>query len=145
MITGREPNIVACMAPHEQAKVLARERRAIARRELDEQKLFAGFLRKLKKQGRLHYVWPRGDKRSTIAIGHPDFSIWLPDRRTAFFEFKLASGKFSLEQEETIELLGRLGHPVCVVSNSLEAERMVSVLLDVIPRVVSTLLNSTTL
>jgi hypothetical protein len=130
MITGREPNIVACMALAEQAKVLARERKAELRRELDEQKQFAGILRKLKKQGeQLHYVWPRGDKRSTIQIGHPDFSIWLPNGRTALFEFKLSSGRFSLEQEETIALLRNLGHHVCIVASALEAERIVKVLL----------------
>src|ERR1700752_2080504 len=100
MITGREPNIVACMAPLEQAKVLASERRAIARCELDEQKQFAAILRKLKKQGALHYVWPGGDKRSTIQIGHPDFSIWFPRGQTALLEFKLPGGKFSPEQEQ---------------------------------------------
>lgn len=129
MITGREPNIVACMAPAEQAKVLGRERKAVARREVDEQKQFAGILRRLKKQGELHYVWPRGDKRSTIQIGHPDFSIWLANGRTALFEFKLASGRFSVEQEETIVLLRNLGHHVCIVASALEAERIVNVLL----------------
>jgi hypothetical protein len=122
MISGREPNIVACMAPAEQAKVLASEIRAIDRRELDEQKCFAGILRKLKKQGRLHYVWPRGDKRSTIAIGHPDFSVWLPLGRIVLFAFKLPGGRFSTEQKQTIELLGNLGHHVCIVSTAKEAE-----------------------
>jgi hypothetical protein len=130
MITGREPNIVACMAKAEQAKVLAAEQRAIARREVDEQKQFAAILRKLKKEGKLHYVWPRGDKRSTIQIGHPDFSIWLPGGRTALLEFKLPGGKFSPDQEQTIELLRSLGHYVCVVTFSDEAERIVSMLLN---------------
>jgi hypothetical protein len=130
MITGREPNIVACMAKAEQAKVLQREHKAIARRELDEQKQFAAILRKLKKQGRLHYVWPRGDKRSTIALGHPDFSIWLPGGRTALLEFKLPGGKFSPEQEQSIELLRSLGHYVCVVTHSDQAERIVTMLMN---------------
>lgn len=131
MITGREPNIVARMAPAEQAKVLARERRAIARRELDEQKSFAAILRKLEKRGALHYVWPRSDKRSTIAPGHPDFSVWLAGGRTALFEFKLASGRFSEEQEKTIELLSSLGHYVWVVGSALEAERIITTLLNI--------------
>jgi len=130
MITGREPNIVACMAQSEQAKVRRSETRAIARRELNEQKQFAAVLRKLKKQGRLHYVWPRGDKRSTIAIGHPDFSIWLPEGRTALFEFKLPGGKFSPEQEETIGLLESLSHYVYIVTNACEAERIVTTLMQ---------------
>jgi hypothetical protein len=130
MITGREPNIVACMAPTEQAKVLAAEHRAIARREVDEQKHFAAILRKLKLAGNLHYVWPRGDKRSTIQIGHPDFSIWLPSGRTALFEFKLAGGRTSQEQEQTIELLRSLGHHVCVVGSAWQAEQVVAALLD---------------
>jgi hypothetical protein len=130
MITGREPNIVACMAKAEQAKVLASEQRAIARRELDEQKQFAAILRKLKKQDKLHYVWPRGDKRSTIAIGHPDFSVWLPDGRTALLEFKLPGGKFSPEQAETMQLLQSLRHPVWTVSSADQAEGIVMALLN---------------
>jgi hypothetical protein len=131
MITGREPNIVARMAPAEQAKVLAPQRRAIARRELDEQKLFAGWLRKWKKEGALHYVWPRGDKRSTIAIGHPDFSVWLPCGRTALFEFKFPGGKFSVEQEQTIELLRSLGHHVHILGAASQARDIVMTLLSV--------------
>lgn len=130
MITGREPNIVARMAPLEQVKVLAREQQAIARREVDEQKQFAGILRKLKKAGKLHYVWPRGDKRSTIAIGHPDFSVWLSAGETAFFEFKLSNGKVSQEQAETIELLQSLGHPLWIVSSAGQAEGIITALLN---------------
>jgi hypothetical protein len=129
MITGREPNIVARMAQAEQAKVCAPEQRAIARRELDEQKLFAGWLRRLKTHGALHYVWPRGDKRSTIAVGHPDFSVWLPNGQTALFEFKLPGGKVSPEQEQTLELLRSLGHYVYVVYCSADAERIVTTLI----------------
>jgi hypothetical protein len=129
MITGREPNIVARMAPAEQARMLQREHRAIARRELDEQKLFAGWLRRLKTHGALHYVWPRGDKRSTIAVGHPDFSVWLPDGMTALFEFKLPGGRVSPEQEQTLELLQSLGHYVYVVYCSTDAERIVMALI----------------
>ena len=129
MITGREPNIVARMSVAEQAKVLASGRRAIARRELDEQKTFAGILRKLKRAGQLHYVWPRGDKRSTIQIGHPDFSVWLPHSGTAFFEFKAESGRFSTEQTQAIELLKSLGHLVLIVATAREAERFVISLL----------------
>jgi hypothetical protein len=131
VITGREPNIVACMSPVEQAKVLASERRAIARRELDEQKCFAAILRKLKKAGLLHYVWPRGDKRSTIAIGHPDFSVWLPCGHAMLLEFKLPGGTFSTEQKDTIELLRSLGHHVLVVANAQEAERILMGLINV--------------
>jgi hypothetical protein len=130
MITGREPNIVACMAKAEQAKVLVSEQRAIARREVDEQKLFAGWLRKLKKARKLHYVWPRGDKRSTIAIGHPDFSIWLPNGQSALFEFKLPGGRFSPEQAETLQLLQSLRHPVWNVSSADQAEGIVMALLN---------------
>jgi hypothetical protein len=131
MITGREPNIVACMAPAEQAKVLARERKAELRRELDEQKQFAGWLRRLKTRGALHYVWPRGDKRSTIQIGHPDFSVWLDNGRTAFFEFKLPNGTLTPEQKQTIDLLHSLDHQVWIVADSSAAERIIAGLLGV--------------
>jgi len=131
MITGREPNIVSRMAQAEQAKVLAREHRANARRELDEQKEFAGYLRRLKNKRALHYVWPRGDKRSTIAIGHPDFSVWFKEGHSAFFEFKGERGKFSIEQEQTIELLQSLDHLVFVVASAEQAERIVTKLLSI--------------
>lgn len=131
MITGRETNIVARMEAREQAKVLAGERRAIARRELDEQKSFAAQLRKLKKASALHYIWPRGDKRSTIALGHPDFSVWLPNGMTALFEFKSSGGRFSDEQKETIQLLEFLNHCVHVVGTSADAMRIITALLGV--------------
>jgi hypothetical protein len=130
MITGREPNIVSRMAKAEQAKVLAPEQRAIARRELDEQKQFAAVLRKLKKAGKLHYVWPRGDKRSTIAPGHPDFSVWFQGGQSAFFEFKLPGGKFSPEQDQTIELLRKLGHAVWILASASAATSILTALLD---------------
>jgi hypothetical protein len=141
MINGREPNIVARMAPAEQARVLRREHRAIARRELDEQKVFAGWLRRLKTHGALHYVWPRSDKRSTIAVGHPDFSVWLPGGQTALFEFKLPGGKVSPEQEETLELLRSLGHYVYIVYCSNDAERIVTTLISIAKKQAPTLLE----
>jgi VRR-NUC domain len=125
VITGREPNIVACMGPVEQAKALAAERRAIARNEIAEQKKFYGWLRKERKAGRLYFLWPRSDKATTIQVGHPDFTVWLPNGRTLLMEFKAPGGKRSPAQEEASTLLDSLGHPVLLIYSAEQAQAIV--------------------
>ena len=130
MITGREPNIVACMEPREQAKRLASERRAIARNEIAEQKQFGAWLRKQRKAGRLNYLWPRSDKATTIQVGHWDFTIWLPSGRELRMEFKVPGGACSPEQEETIALMATLGHPVLLINSAARAQSLVEIALE---------------
>ena len=125
MITGREPNIVACMEPAEQAKALAAERRAIARNEIVEQKKFAGWLRRERTAGRLYFLWPRSDKATTIQVGHPDFTIWLPNGRTLLMEFKAPGGTRSPAQEDAAALLAHLGHPVLLIYSAEQAQDVV--------------------
>lgn len=126
MITGHEPNIVACMEPAEQAKQLARQRAAIRRYELDEQKDFAARLRKLKKTGALNYLWPRTDKATTIQVGHWDFTIWLPKGIELRMEFKAPGSKRTPEQEQVAALMESLGHPVLLITSSEEAQRQLN-------------------
>lgn len=126
MITGHEANIVACMEPVPASKTqLAKARRATSRYELEQQKLFGAFLRKLKKAGQLNYLWPRTDKATTIQVGHWDFTVWLPCGKELRFEFKAPGAKCSAPQQETIALMERLGHPVLIVTEAAEAERQV--------------------
>jgi hypothetical protein len=129
VITGREPNIVACMEPAEQAGALAAERRAIARNEIAEQKKFYGWLRRMRRQGKLWFINPRSDKRSTITVGHPDFSVWLPNGRTLLMEFKAPGGKRSPAQEEASTLLDSLGHPVLLIYSAEQAQAIVELLI----------------
>lgn len=125
MITGREPNIVAWMEPAERDKRLAKERAATRRYELDEQKKFGAWLRKMRKAGVLNYLWPRSDKATTIQKGHWDFTIWLPKGVELRMEFKAPKGRFSPEQEQTIALMETLGHPVLIIHDAAQAERQV--------------------
>jgi hypothetical protein len=128
MIRGDEPNIVARMEPAEQAKRLARERAAIRGYELEQQKEFGAWLRRKRKAGLLNYLWPRTDKATTIQVGHWDFTIWLPNGRELRMEFKApVRGKCSPEQEETIALMAKLGHPVLIINDAGQAQRLVEI------------------
>lgn len=125
MISGREPNIVACMEPQEQAKALAKEHRALVRNERKEQNLFAAWLSLQRDAGKLWFINPRSDKPTTIALGHPDFSIWLSAGRSLLMEFKLPGGTFSKEQREALRRLQLLAHPVVIVATHEDAIRIV--------------------
>lgn len=128
MITGREPNIVARMdGSPEQAKAIAARERENVRRETDEQKLFCAYLRRQRKAGRLNYLWPRSDKATTIQVGHWDFTVWLQNGRELRMEFKAPGGKCSPEQEQTIALMANLGHPVLVITDAAQAQRIVEI------------------
>jgi hypothetical protein len=130
MIRGDEPNIVACMEPRERDKRLAKQRRAIAGYELEEQKKFAGWLRKMRKAGRLNYLWPRTDKATTIQVGHWDFTVWLPKCRELRMEFKGPRGVVSPKQAETIALMAKLEHPVLLIDSAAKAQSLVEIALD---------------
>ena len=131
MIRGTEQNILRCMAPTEPQKLKAEARteREIAKREVQEQKLFAAWLRKERRAGKLYYVWPRPDKATTIALGHPDFTVWLSHGRVVMFEFKAPDGgKHSPQQKEVAALLESLSHHVVVVHTAAQAQRLIELL-----------------
>lgn len=90
--------------------------KAQARSERAEQKTFASWLGL---RG-LYYIQARTDKRSTIRVGHPDFSIFRAGR-VLFVEMKGEGGRLSEEQEQCISELTSEGFQVVVAHSALEA------------------------
>lgn len=121
MITGREPNILKHLSPEEQAKLTAEERRAIAKCERVEQKLFRSWLGLQREADKLRFINPRTDKPSTIEEGHPDFTIFLKGGRTLLIEMKVEGGKLSPAQEQAILEFTELEHPVFIAWNHVQA------------------------
>lgn len=71
------------------------------------------FIKWLKAE-RIPYLNPRSDRESTIAEGHPDFTL-LMGNRSLFLEFKTEKGKLRPEQVKRIAELERAGNTVHVV------------------------------
>lgn len=139
MITGREPNILRCLAPEVRAREEAAQRKAelayCAKVEKIEQKLFTKFLKELRREGKLYFLNPRSDKASTIEPGHPDYTIWIKDHPvTVFIEMKVAGGDLSCDQVDVIGELEQLGrHVHCYVAwNHVQAENIVQFYLSVL-------------
>ena len=139
MITGREPNILRCLAPEVRAKELAAQRKAEERHcstvEKTEQALFTKFLKELRRQGKLYFLNPRSDKASTIEVGHPDYTIWIKNYPvTVFVEMKVPGGELSRDQVNVIGEIEQLGNHVhCYVAwNHLQAENIIQFYLSVL-------------
>lgn len=73
------------------------------------------FQQWLKSEG-IPYVCARSDRESTIAAGHPDFTL-LSQGRALLIEFKDKEGRLSKDQEDRIAELERAGCKVHVVRN----------------------------
>ena len=67
------------------------------------------------------YIRARMDKRSTIAVGWPDFSIFIENAGSVFLELKRKNGKATTEQLATIAHLKKLGHTAAIVRSLSEA------------------------
>ncbi len=74
----------------------------------------AAFSAYLKKQNILH-VHARTDQKSGIAVGWPDYTLFLPGGRVLLIEFKQRGKKPTEEQEATIAALRASGHDVRVL------------------------------
>lgn len=73
------------------------------------------------------YIRARSDRRSTIAVGANDFTIFLPHGRVLCIECKSKTGKLSNEQRAWAFEMEKLGHRVHVVQSMdefLEACRL---------------------
>ena len=66
---------------------------------------------------RWKYIHARMDKRSTIAVGAPDFVIFLPVSRTLCVECKKKGAKPTTEQLGWHKEMQMLGHKVHVISS----------------------------
>jgi hypothetical protein len=64
---------------------------------------------------RVKFIRARMDKRSTIAIGSQDFTLFLPKGRTLCVELKAKGGKPTREQLIWHKEMEMLGHKVHVV------------------------------
>ena len=74
---------------------------------------------------RWRYIHSRTDQKSTVAVGAPDFVLFLPGGRTVLIECKAKGGKFSNEQLAWAKELSVLGHGVHVVFSLEEFKRVV--------------------
>lgn len=79
-----------------------------------ESKLHDQIIAELKHRG-WYFQRSRMDKRTTTALGAPDFLIFADGGRTFAIECKTAKGKLTREQEGTLHWLQNLGHKACVV------------------------------
>jgi VRR-NUC domain len=90
--------------------------RAQARTERAAQKLFASWL----SLRSIYFIQARADKRSTIRVGHPDFSVFR-DGKVLFIEMKGDGGQLSQEQEQRIGELLDQGFRVALAYSAIEA------------------------
>lgn len=90
--------------------------KAEQRSERASQKTFASWLGL---RG-IYFIQARSDKRSTIRVGHPDFTIFARGR-VLFVEMKSPTGRLSEEQQRCIAELTAEGFPVVIARNALEA------------------------
>ena len=135
MITGREPNIIACMEPGVAARQSAAQLKAEAKHAAEverlEQKIFLKYLRSQRDARALWFINPQSNKPSTIEPGHPDFTIWVKGK-VFCIEMKASGGKLSGAQEAAISTLQALDHEVYIAWNAGQATRIVEFYLSVL-------------
>jgi VRR-NUC domain len=90
--------------------------KAEAKSERAAQKLFASWL----SLRSIYFITARPDKRSTIRIGHCDFSIFHAGK-VLFVEMKGPRGRLSEEQEQCIGELLDKGFRVALAYSAVEA------------------------
>jgi len=112
------------MSPQDRAILDAKAAKAIAKREREEQKIFNTWLNNRLTEHKLYAINPRSDKASTIRRGHPDYTIWLPNRML-LLEMKVDGGTLSQDQLKCIELLTELGYPVEIPWSAAQAIEIV--------------------
>jgi VRR-NUC domain len=120
-----EPNLARLMSQDDQAYYRelglipdpAKASRKIQLNEVKEQKVFS----RLMQQRRILFINPQSNKKSTIAPGHPDFTIFLPHGRLLMIEMKVPGGRLSPEQIGRIEALRAIGHHVEIAWSADEA------------------------
>ncbi len=64
------------------------------------------------------------DRRSTVAVGTPDFAIFMDRGKIVCLECKRPGGKATRKQLETIAHLKHLGHVAAVVDSWEDAETL---------------------
>jgi hypothetical protein len=84
--------------------------------ERAEQKLFAAWLT----QHALYFFQARSDKRSTIRVGHPDFTIF-ENGRTVFTGMKKARTQPSADQICCMDMLRDRGFTTVIAQSAVQA------------------------
>jgi hypothetical protein len=84
--------------------------------ERAEQKIFSMWLT----QRGLYFIQARADRKSTIRVGHPDFSIFR-DGRTLFLEMKCPHAQPTKEQIQCINELRTAGFEAEIVRSAASA------------------------
>ena len=95
--------------------------KALVRRETNEQRIFNTWLNNRLRERKLYPINPRSDKATTIRVGHPDYTIFLPAGQMLLLEMKVAGGILRPEQIECIERLIDLGYTVRIPASADEA------------------------
>ena len=75
---------------------------------------------------KVKYIRARSDRRSTIAAGAQDFTLFLPAGRTLCVECKAAGGKLDQDQLIWKKEMEMLGHFVFVVWNLEDFLRLIN-------------------
>ena len=116
-------NILKCMNAEDRRKYAKGQytveevyERAAISDEKKEHKRFISWLRRRD----LDFTHSRMDKRSTIAVGTPDFHVWRGEKH-CFVEFKSEFGKLSQAQKDFIARQCERGTPVLVTQSYREA------------------------
>lgn len=111
-------NIRKCMPAEERKKTGSLTLLEVFEKEArgEELKIHAHFEDWCRLNG-IPYVHSRTDRKSTIAPGHPDFTL-LHSCRGCCIEFKAKNGKLSQEQAAKIEALKQARVP-CLVTSDL--------------------------
>jgi hypothetical protein len=120
------PQDQALHTPDDTPEQLAREPQPdFAGQELKQQKILNNWLNLRLAERKLWPINPRSDKASTIRVGHPDYSIFLPKGRVLLMEMKVAGGSLSQEQLAAIGILSELEHEVAIPASAYEAINLV--------------------
>lgn len=93
--------------------------RNMLKRERDMQREFLSWC--AQQQPFIYEITPQSNRKSTIRVGHPDHSIFLPGAKALFVEMKTPEGRLSPEQAQRIDELRARDYRVVVAHNALEA------------------------
>lgn len=85
----------------------------------DESKLQSDIRAECQRRG-WYCVSARMDRKTTTAIGTPDFIVAMPDGRTLWIEAKTRTGKLTPAQMAAAAWLKKLGHEYHIVRSAAE-------------------------
>lgn len=110
-------HILKLMKPEDRA-TLGKEGRTAAEvmaeaEERYEEDIHRGIIAELNRR-EFPYLRSSMKKRSTLPIGWPDFTIFLPGGKTWLCEVKAGNGQPRPEQKEKLYTLQKLGHRVSI-------------------------------